>query len=174
VAAAICSTGQQCLAWYLDCDSDGFGANSAPVFSCSQPAPGTCQVLPNGDKTMGSYISNTGDCCDMDSQAFPGQTQFFSSPDACGSYDYNCDNQSTLHYPAQTCSALTCAIVNGACVPSAGCAGTGCKVQNNLCVTSANAAACGAPINATFQLCAFLGPIVCQPMTENDTVQSCL
>jgi len=36
------------------------------------------------------------DCCDTDIDAFPGQTQFFASPTACGGFDYNCDDFTTL------------------------------------------------------------------------------
>ncbi len=38
-----------------------------------------------------SVACGGNDCCDSDPQVFPGQTTFFATLDACGSYDYNCD-----------------------------------------------------------------------------------
>lgn len=40
------------------------------------------------------------DCCDIDPDAFPGQTEWFESPNACGSWDYNCDRVEELGSPA--------------------------------------------------------------------------
>jgi hypothetical protein len=63
--------------WYPDADGDGFGdGNSGPVLQCVAPA---------------GYVADSTDCCDSDPNAHPGQTALFSAPDACGSFDYNCD-----------------------------------------------------------------------------------
>ncbi|NMA48548.1 MAG: hypothetical protein GX947_02060 [Tissierellia bacterium] len=42
------------------------------------------------------YISSCityNDCCDSDARVFPGQTIYYSSKNACGSWDYDCDGQ---------------------------------------------------------------------------------
>ena len=71
-----------CLTYYVDADGDGFGSNEAASF---------CEEL-NSPPPAG-YAAYTGDCCDLDAGANPGfdSTQFLTMPDACGSFDWNCN-----------------------------------------------------------------------------------
>jgi len=65
-----------------------------------------------------------GDCCDTDSDAFPGQFLYFSVPTNCGGYDYNC-NSSIEMFTSMT---------NGSCVgsPISACGGSGsCGLGND-------------------------------------------
>jgi hypothetical protein len=73
-----------CLTYYLDADGDGYGGSDEAHF---------CAAL-NGAPPSG-YAAYTGDCCDLDAGANPGfdSSQFLSMPDACGSFDWNCDGK---------------------------------------------------------------------------------
>jgi len=67
-----------CTVYFIDEDQDGYGGGSSKC-KCSQAYPYTA--------------SSSGDCCDMDGNARPGQNNWFTSPNNCGSWDYNCNNQ---------------------------------------------------------------------------------
>ncbi len=68
---------------YADSDGDGYYAKAGSTV-CS------------GSSCPSGYSSSKGnDCCDSDNKAHPNQTSYFSSADACGSYDYNCDGSIT-------------------------------------------------------------------------------
>ena len=77
---ADCAT-LNCVSFYVDHDGDGYGKSNTTLNLCE-----TSDATPPG-----GYVTVGGDCCDNDSTAFPGQTKYFASPDACGSWDYNCD-----------------------------------------------------------------------------------
>ena len=61
-----------------DSDDDGYG------------------VCPNCNIDHGCTYDGD-DCCDTDANANPGQTAYFTSTNACGSWDYNCDGSDTKH-----------------------------------------------------------------------------
>ena len=66
-----------CVQYYYDNDSDTYGTSQ---WKC------LCG-------TSGKYTATqSGDCCDNDIQAKPNQTDWFSSTNGCGSWDYNCSN----------------------------------------------------------------------------------
>src|SRR6185436_10227403 len=70
--------------FYRDIDGDGYGAVAAKLCGAAPPA---------------SYSNTSGDCCDYDSNAKPGQTGYFTSPRSlCGGYDYDCANGDQLQY----------------------------------------------------------------------------
>jgi hypothetical protein len=77
-----CTPAGQCAAtWYPDGDADHRGdanavANGTAICSLTQPS--------------GSFVLDHTDCCDLDSNAFKGQTAWFTMPDGCGNYDYDC------------------------------------------------------------------------------------
>ena len=74
----------QCLkptTYYYDGDQDGFGNPNRSVSAC-EPPPG--------------HVDNHQDCADDDPRAFPGQKQFFSTPRPDGSFDFDCDGQSSV------------------------------------------------------------------------------
>jgi hypothetical protein len=75
-----------CEMHYRDEDGDGYGA----------PEGGRCLCGSEGHYK----VLNSGDCCDMDAGARPLQSQFFTSPNNCGTWDYNCDKLATLQYTA--------------------------------------------------------------------------
>jgi len=70
-----------CVTFYVDHDGDGYGESNKTIKFCEEPGA----APPTG------YVSQGGDCCDSDANAIPGQTKYFTSADACGSWDYNCD-----------------------------------------------------------------------------------
>lgn len=78
-----CGSGH-CLAFYADADGDGYGGSDEAHF---------CSEL-NGAPPAG-YAAYTGDCCDLDSGANPAfdSSQFLAMPDACGSFDWDCNGQ---------------------------------------------------------------------------------
>jgi hypothetical protein len=100
VMGAPCTTSDDCIGnpevscvpSYVDADQDIWGDSA-------QPAGLRCI---NYNHVGFGYTDRGGDCCDTDVHAFPGFDQYddvapYSQyPDACGSYDRNCD--STLEY----------------------------------------------------------------------------
>jgi hypothetical protein len=148
-SGANCQAGQACIAWYPDCDQDGYGDRTkSPIYSCSSPTG--APACPAG--FTGGYASNTGDCCDTDKNANTGQTGFFATPDACGSYDYNCDGQQELKSNGPTdCDISRSCVFNtttqtcvGSPAPPADCNGG---------YTNYNTAACGATWNVDTEIC---------------------
>jgi hypothetical protein len=76
-----CAT-NNCVTFFVDADGDGYGTpTEAQICTTLGAAP------PPG------YALLTGDCCDIDRGANPGvpASTYFGFPDACGSYDWNCD-----------------------------------------------------------------------------------
>ena len=99
----MCSSAEQCqagvcTAFYLDTDNDGFGQMTSATQRCGTTPP------------MG-YVSATGDCCDQDPEARPGQMQFFGRERmGCGGYDYDCSGTPALE---RTTPGMPCATVQG-------------------------------------------------------------
>ena len=89
---AQCAT-NNCATFYVDEDNDGYGG-SATLHLCA-PVRG---AAPKGYSTIG------GDCCDVDSLTFPGQTAWEDYINACGSWDYNCDG--TVETQSPTSGAM--------------------------------------------------------------------
>jgi hypothetical protein len=63
-----------------DVSSDVAVPDAAPI-DCDFDQDGYKSVACGGD-----------DCCDQDNRANPGDTSYFTSPDECGSFDYDCDS----------------------------------------------------------------------------------
>ncbi len=83
---------------YVDADGDGHGAGAYGCYT-------------------GNVSQNSSDCCDSDSRAFPGTMAGYSSPNACGSWDYNCNKDITptnasAHYADNT-GGLAASYSNG-------------------------------------------------------------
>lgn len=70
-----------CQTFYADRDHDGYGDSNTTLKFCEVAGA----TPPTG------YVTQGGDCCDADSNAYPGQAKYFTAADICGSYDYNCD-----------------------------------------------------------------------------------
>jgi hypothetical protein len=67
--------------------------------------PGTddpCDLDQDGYKSMEGACGGN-DCCDYDSRANPGDTAYYTSADACGSFDYDCNGQDDLEYGRASC-----------------------------------------------------------------------
>jgi hypothetical protein len=88
------------------------------------------------------------DCCDTDARAHPGVKDFFDTPNACGSFDYNCDSNETVETGPVHCQLGFFA-----------CSGDG----------FAASASCGA--SATFSVCSWAG-LACSTKDEA-RVQRC-
>jgi len=67
--------------FYADVDRDGFGDPKKPNQACTTPR---------------GHVEEGTDCADDDARAFPGQKQFFATPRPDGSYDFDCDGQSSV------------------------------------------------------------------------------
>jgi hypothetical protein len=84
-----------CLTIYRDADGDGYGGTVSRICTTSVPA---------------GYVATGGDCCDSDAQAHPGQSNYYTVEDACGSFDWNCngtiDRSSTVSSAACGCLNL--------------------------------------------------------------------
>jgi hypothetical protein len=74
-----------CQWFMLDNDGDGYGVDGPQKCLCSGVAPYT-----------GTNAS--GDCCDSDKNTHYGQSSFFTSPNKCGSFDYDCSGANDMQY----------------------------------------------------------------------------
>jgi hypothetical protein len=136
-----CTTGNQCRSgvcstFYLDADGDGYGISTS-IARCGNTPPS-------------GYAVNSGDCCDSDGNAHPGQTSTFTVADGCGSYDYNCDGKETpLSHGPSDCGTITCFInPSGVCAYNSGCTCGGA----NPCLWHSTAA-CGQPYYVINSVC---------------------
>jgi hypothetical protein len=64
--------------------------------------PVNCDLDGDGWLAMGDGC-NGEDCCDTDPNAHPEQTSFFTGPDHCHSFDYNCDGVITPEFGQVSC-----------------------------------------------------------------------
>jgi len=94
--ATSCTAGSQCCSTYCyrDADADGYAAASGAMV-CKASA------------SLGA------DCCDTDVNSYPGESTYYATTNACGSWDWDCNgttNQSNCaHYTACTTSGpITC------------------------------------------------------------------
>jgi hypothetical protein len=70
-----------------------------------------CDLDEDGYRATGACGGN--DCCDFDSRAHPGDTSYYAAPDACGSFDYDCDGKEEEKYGVGSCQ-LGFFVCNGA------------------------------------------------------------
>jgi len=68
------------------------------------------------DKSNPACGADADDCCDTDPRAHPGETSFWTTPDKCQSYDYNCDGTDEGEYNTN----VACTSIAGI-----GCSGNG-------------------------------------------------
>ena len=107
------TNGCEPLSWFFeDKDGDGHGVPDVSTETCTAP-PG--------------FSTLADDCDDGDGRAFPGQTQYFSTPRASGGFDFNCDGgeslQNTRVDPQQCiCNGDACSLSRGwkSTVPNCG------------------------------------------------------
>jgi hypothetical protein len=70
-----------CIAFYEDIDGDGYGSGNTLKL---------CEVA--GAAAPPGYSKISGDCCDQDHNAHPGQTSYFKYANGCG-WDFNCSGK---------------------------------------------------------------------------------
>lgn len=104
-AAGDCAS-LNCATYFEDLDGDGYG--SANTLTLCEDA---------GAAAPPGYSTVSGDCCDHDAYANPGQTAYFTTPNVCGSWDYNCDG--TIE-PAFACPGSPAPTVCGTKPPTSG------------------------------------------------------
>lgn len=94
-------------------------ADAAP--DAPSEAGAVCDQDGDGYLAVGALCGGT-DCCDTDKNVHPGQTSFFTTPGACGGFDYDCNGQITEEYGAASCSwsSFSCS-GDGFAAPVPGC-----------------------------------------------------
>jgi hypothetical protein len=104
-----CGSGH-CVTYYVDADGDGFGTASSKTF---------CNEL-NAAPPAG-YAAYSGDCCDIDNRANPGfpSGTYLEFPDACGSFDWNCNGVVAQGYTT-SCAPSGPPACGAACVVNLG------------------------------------------------------
>ena len=123
-----CSTGVSCTTFYRDSDNDGYGDSSG--------ATGTTKVG-CADTVPAGFVADDTDCDDNNVNAHPGQTAFFGTPRANGTFDYNCDGtdeQEFKEYPGATCTFCPSPSVGCSTASSSTCSTAG--VQASFACTS--------------------------------------
>jgi hypothetical protein len=158
LAGANCPTNasQACTAWYPDCDGDHYAVpNATPVYSCEAPLSpvNTAVSCPNGAPNP-QWAQQTGDCCDYDSYAYPGEPYFYAVADACGLFDYNCDTYDT----PQSNGPVDCTSPDLTCPQSFGCPNpSNLPADCNGNMESYPTATCGTTTDIIYQDCAQAG-----------------
>jgi hypothetical protein len=86
--------------------TDASTTSDAPVSvtpdASSADGGSPCDMDGDGHRAKGG-VCNGDDCCDLDPHAFAGQTSFFPTPDACGSFDYDCDGKESPEFDVVNC-----------------------------------------------------------------------
>ncbi len=127
-------------------------------------ATGTTVVRLCGATPAANYATRTGDCCDSDAQAHPGQTSYYPSANTCGSFDYNCSGAAEKAY-----------LDTNGCVNEGGCA-----TEDRFCTgpgwSGAVTPACG--VSGTYRNCTedpICGPgeTQCGNITTSTLRQTC-
>jgi hypothetical protein len=136
-----------------DAPADHVAVDTGTFPDATPDGPLDCDVDGDGYLAMGPPC-NGQDCCDDDRNANPGQTQFFTAADACGSFDYNCDGSLEAEYA-----------INIACKGTGltGCKGGPAFVGDPACGTQGSFA----------NSCTGSGALACQPGTTTMQAQGC-
>ena len=103
--------GGLCAAFYADIDNDGFGSGTAQNRCSSGSAPT-------------GFASAPGDCCNVDPDAFPGQTMYSNKPTSCRDYDYNCNGSDDHQFGLYSCVTFNCRSGWVTSIPACGAQGT--------------------------------------------------
>ena len=101
-----------CSTYYLDSDGDSYGSSTAQCL-CS---------------SSGNYdVGNDNDCYDLNGDARPGQTAWYTTNRGDGSFDYNCDGAQSKRYNGSGgCSGfITCSTSIGWAGSNPSCGNTG-------------------------------------------------
>ncbi len=124
--------------------------SSMPHFDSGDP----CDVDGDGYKAMGGTCGGD-DCCDIDPAANPGvsATSWFTSPDACGNFNYRCQSIAMEYIENLTCSgdlALGCTPVNDGFTATIACGSMG-LLQH--CTPSGALSCAPSPVSMAYQGC---------------------
>jgi hypothetical protein len=135
--------------------TDGHSASDAPYQDAAMDSAGPLDCDRDGDgyQARGSPCNGT-DCCDTDPNANPGQTQFFTVADSCGSFDYDCDGKLETEYATD--------------IACTGTGLTGCKGGPGF----VGDPACGTP-GPWASGCQGSGALACQPDSTTSQAQGC-
>lgn len=147
------SSAADATTWFIDCDGDGFSADSAGSRrSCTTPTAPTGCTSSNAGWTdvRPSGSGATTDCNDDVADAFPGQTAWFDQPMGSNphgaqiaDWDYNCDGAFNYRWTnaGASCEQGSVGMCSGSSgwvsQYSYGCGGQGdfelCKTNSELC-----------------------------------------
>jgi hypothetical protein len=136
-----------CVDYYMDADRDTYG--DVTKRRCM------CLSIP------GTYDATTAnDCCDADANTYPGQVTYFSSPNGCSKYDYNCSGSDEKQWTT----------TGGGCEGWA--VGNGCDVEPGW--VGSSIPACGVSAQWVYSGCGYtLIPVDCKDPTSRTQVQAC-
>jgi len=112
-----CPSGGACTLWYRDKDNDGFGDKDGTVLN-GNAAPGCIA----GPAPVPGFVKDNTDCDDNSANVKPGQTAYFTTPRANGSFDYDCSGSVEKEgstYVGGSCGY--CAIDRGVCALKTAC-----------------------------------------------------
>jgi hypothetical protein len=84
--------GGKCSFFFPDEDGDGYGDANGIISICAAP-----------DDPPPGYAVTAGDCCDIDANTHADQLSSFDHPNACGSWDYNCDRFVEKQFTGGSC-----------------------------------------------------------------------
>jgi hypothetical protein len=76
------------------CTIDGLYKKTLCPLGCNLATKTCCK-----DEDQDVVTDCLGDCDDQDPDVFPAQTQFFTTPNKKGTYDFNCDLAESLEFP---------------------------------------------------------------------------
>jgi hypothetical protein len=135
-----------CTTYFRDQDGDTWGSQTESKCLCAASGQFTA--------------TRSGDCCDTDDRAKPGQTTYYATADNCGSYDYNCSTADDKE-PFPT---------GGGC--SGWSVGSGCGLNQGW---EGGQPACGASANYVIGGCGYccLAWTCCCDPTRESRVQKC-
>ena len=116
-----CASGGACMLWYRDKDRDGFGDVNGTAAN-GNAIPGCVAGAAPTDGTADPFVKDHTDCDDTNANAKPGQTAYFTTSRANGSFDYNCSGtveKELAEFVGGTCGY--CESVRGVCAKDTTC-----------------------------------------------------
>lgn len=90
-----------------DCDAGSCVADAGDDASEAGAEGGVNVCDLDGDGALNPTCGGD-DCCDSDANVHTGQASFFSTPNACGNFDYNCDGTQEKRWTAVGSSCHLC------------------------------------------------------------------
>ena len=75
---------------------------------CDDDKDGYCDKAMTVVGTPTVCSKGGGDCCDLDSDAYPGQTSWFTSANKCANFDYDCSNAAEKQFTVLAAAKHIC------------------------------------------------------------------